>query len=288
MTNNTQNKLSAACGTSWLYQPSGHRTICGTFYLEDNMQEKKCSKCGEVKEVSEFYKNNKYVDGFASWCKQCHAIAKTLWVKNNIEKSREASRRCYHKHSQEYNKISKQYRDANPLKRKETARKWYENNTDRALAYSRNWRANNQEKVKEMHKSWVKENHEKWREIGRRYESKINEKPRRRLSRNISCMINKSLNGSKASRHWETLVGYTVDQLKGHLERQFKPGMNWENRSQWHIDHIIPLSVHNFQSPEDIDFKKAWSLKNLQPMWAKENISKSNKLSKPFQPSLTI
>lgn len=252
------------------------------------MQEKKCSKCGEVKSVEEFYKNNRYAGGFTTWCKQCHTSAKTSWVKNNIEKNREAGRRCYHKHSQEYNIISKQYREANPLKRKEIARKWYENNTDRALAYSRNWRANNPEKVKEMHKLWVKENPEKWREIGRRAEAKMNEKPRRRLSRNISCMINKSLNGSKDGRHWETLVGYTIDQLRNHLEKQFKPGMTWENRSQWHIDHIIPLSAHNFQSPEDIDFKRAWSLKNLQPMWAKENIKKSNKLTKPFQPALAL
>jgi hypothetical protein len=55
-----------------------------------------------------------------------------------------------------------------------------------------------------------------------------------------------------------------------------------------HIDHIIPISVHNFEFPTDIDFKKCWALANLQPMWAMENIIKSNKLSNPFQPSLKL
>ena len=66
--------------------------------------------------------------------------------------------------------------------------------------------------------------------------------------------------------------------------------MTWENygRNGWHVDHIIPLVVHNYTTPDDIDFKKCWSLKNLQPLWEKENIAKHDKLFKPFQPSLTI
>jgi hypothetical protein len=62
----------------------------------------------------------------------------------------------------------------------------------------------------------------------------------------------------------------------------------WKNYGEWHVDHKIPQSAFNFETPEDIDFKKCWALKNIQPMWAKENIIKSNRINKPFQPSLRI
>ena len=91
-------------------------------------------------------------------------------------------------------------------------------------------------------------------------------------------LVRRSLKNCKKGHKWEKLLNYTVDQLQKHIEKQFTDGMSWDRffNGEIHIDHIIPLSVHNFNSPEDIDFKKAWSLKNLQPMWAKENIKKSN------------
>jgi hypothetical protein len=65
--------------------------------------------------------------------------------------------------------------------------------------------------------------------------------------------------------------------------------MSWENHGTvWHIDHIIPKSVFNYTDAEHIDFKRCWALKNLQPLWAGENMSKGDSLVKPFQPSLAI
>ena len=89
-------------------------------------------------------------------------------------------------------------------------------------------------------------------------------------------------------RRWETLVGYTAQDLIKHIESQFVDGMNWENRHRWHIDHIIPVSAFNFTEPEHIDFKRCWALENLQPLWAKDNMRKHAKLDKPFQPSLAF
>jgi hypothetical protein len=111
-----------------------------------------------------------------------------------------------------------------------------------------------------------------------------------KLSSGIRCGILKSVKrGSKAGRHWEGLVGYTVDDVKTHLERRFSPGMTWENQgSCWHIDHKIPVAAFNFETPDDIDFKRCWSLKNLRPLWATENMSKGARLDRPFQPSLQI
>lgn len=58
------------------------------------------------------------------------------------------------------------------------------------------------------------------------------------------------------------------------LEAKFKPGMSWENHGAWHVDHKRPIASYNFSSVDDHEFKECWSLENLQPLWAKENLSK--------------
>jgi hypothetical protein len=73
------------------------------------------------------------------------------------------------------------------------------------------------------------------------------------------------------------LLNYTPEELKQHLEAQFQPGMTWDNYGEWHIDHIKPDSWFNYLSTEDESFKQSWAITNLQPLWAKENIAKSNK-----------
>jgi Uri superfamily endonuclease len=73
------------------------------------------------------------------------------------------------------------------------------------------------------------------------------------------------------------LLEFTVEELMRHLQRQFLPGMNWENYGRWHVDHILPLASFNYQSAADPEFKVAWALTNLRPMWARENISKGAK-----------
>ena len=108
-----------------------------------------------------------------------------------------------------------------------------------------------------------------------------------RLRNRMSSNIRHSLDTKKNGRHWETLVGYTVKNLIKHIEKQFTNGMTWANYGEWHIDHIIPIRGFHFTSPDDIDFKRYWALSNLQPLWAKDNLSKASKLLKPFQPTLT-
>lgn len=144
-------------------------------------------------------------------------------------------------------------------------------------------------KMREYNKEYCQRPEVKERyNIARKLRRKID--PKYKLKLCIATVIRQSLNGNKNGRHWESLVGYTLADLKCHLEKQFKPGMTWDNygRNGWHIDHIIPISAFNFTSPDHLDFKLCWSLSNLQPLWAFENCSKHDKLEKPFQPSLAI
>jgi len=72
----------------------------------------------------------------------------------------------------------------------------------------------------------------------------------------------------------ELLLGYSIDDLKLHLERQFTSGMNWEKfkRGEIHIDHIIPQRA--FDLSNDDEWRKCWCLSNLQPLWACDNLKK--------------
>ena len=96
------------------------------------------------------------------------------------------------------------------------------------------------------------------------------------INARMSAGIKNSLRDTKNGRSWESLVGYTISELMVHLERQFTPGMDWKNRGRWHIDHIVPLDSFKFDSAEHPDFRAAWAITNLRPLWALENISKSN------------
>jgi hypothetical protein len=97
------------------------------------------------------------------------------------------------------------------------------------------------------------------------------------LHSRMSRSVRWCLGTGKSGKRWPDLVGYTVEQLKQHLERQFLKGMTWENRGKWHIDHIVPVSHFTFDHSSDPAFRAAWALTNLRPLWAKENQQKSDK-----------
>lgn len=172
---------------------------------------------------------------------------------------------------------------------KKSAKETYQKNILKYRKKNRETSRNNKDQNKVRAKSWRDKNPEKWRAIYERYRSKQVSSPQFRLQNSVRSGIYISLSkGIKNRQHWCNLVGYTLEQLKEHLEKRFTDGMTWDNYGKWHIDHKTPLSAHNFFTPEDIDFKKAWSLENLQPLWAEDNMAKHDKLDKPFQPSLPI
>ena len=106
------------------------------------------------------------------------------------------------------------------------------------------------------------------------------------ISRRMSSVMNECLRNTparKQGRHWEDIVGYTLEELMSHLESKFVDGMSWNNRSEWHIDHIIPRAVFNITSLDCEEFKKCWALDNLQPLWWRDNVSKRDKLLHPPQ-----
>lgn len=109
-----------------------------------------------------------------------------------------------------------------------------------------------------------------------RYKKDPSLKLRKYLGSHI-CHSLQSKTITKSGKSWISLLGYTPIDLKNYLSSKLQPGMTWDNYGKiWHVDHIIPSSWWVFNSPSDPEFRQCWCLANLQPKFARENISKRN------------
>lgn len=230
-----------------------------------------CRKCNIEKPFGQFVLNKNCRYGRERTCKLCRNRMEVLNRKKNPEKANRRARRYVENNRDKVNEANRNWRKKNPEKAKELSRKWFKNNPERAKELRRNQYWRNPEKA---HAKLKRDNF------------KRRSTPEGKLNHSMASNIRNSLMGMKQGRSWEKLVGYSVDQLKNHLAKQFKQGMSWKNYGKWEIDHIIPISAFNFISHENIDFKRCWALKNLQPLWKSENRIKNNKMEKPFQPFL--
>ena len=161
-------------------------------------------------------------------------------------------------------------------------KKWRDNNKEYMSIKSKNWYSKNKEHVKEYHKTWRENNKDKIRKTKREYEkTRKSNDPVYKLVGNFRTAIYTVLkeNNVKKFGHYFDILGYSQENLINHLENQFDDKMSWENYGKWHVDHKLPITFFNFTSIEDEEFKKCWSLDNLQPMWGSENISKSNRIN---------
>jgi len=215
----------------------------------------------------------------------------------------------------------KQYRIKNREKRKEYNKQWFlnngttreeymdkyrENNKEKIKEYSKTYYLNNEEKIKEYSKEHSKEHQNKNKEYHKEYYNKNKERlceyhrqwnrnkrkrcPRFKLNYTIGNTVRRSLNGNKAGRHWEGLVGYSLDDLMKRLKSTIPKNYTWNDflDGKLHVDHIIPISAYKFDKAEDFQFGECWALNNLRLLPAKENISKGDKIIKPYQLALKI
>ena len=96
-----------------------------------------------------------------------------------------------------------------------------------------------------------------------------------RLRQNTKSRIHQALK-KKYTKKLSTIeyLGCDIKFYKEHLQKQFKEGMTWENYGDWHIDHITPI---NSASTEE-ELIKLFHYTNTQPLWAEENLKKSDKI----------
>jgi hypothetical protein len=93
---------------------------------------------------------------------------------------------------------------------------------------------------------------------------------RRIMSRIWSAMKRQNVNGSGTF----AVVGCTPEQLRQHIEKQFQPGMSFDNYGEWHVDHMRPCASFDLNDPAQ--FTECFNWRNLQPLWAADNLRKSD------------
>ena len=190
------------------------------------------------------------------------------------------------KYMQEYriknSEYLKQYRKDNYLK--------YKNKED---DYKKEWYQKNKEKLKQKRKKYYLDNKENILKKQKEYNHKHKEKKKKYIREyNVSrrkidigfkllgvlrSRFSKFINKKNKNKSILKLTSCTIDDLRIHLELQFKEGMSWDNYGQkgWHIDHIKPCSSFDLTDPEQQ--KKCFHYTNLQPLWWWENLTKGCK-----------
>lgn len=251
------------------------------------MQTKICSRCRNEYPATEeyFHKQKKGKYGVTSRCKKC--VSET-WHNHErqevVERGEETSpffkvcKGCGNSYpaTEEFFRPDSHYKNGLRARCRECE-----------STYSKNYKESNPEKVKQWARDFIEQDPERYRKYRRDYHARKKNDPQYRLSRAVGARMHLSLKESKGGNHWEDLVGYTVDDLRKHLELQFTDEMSWENYgSYWHVDHIRPVSDFKFTSPKDKEFLECWSLWNLQPLEGPENMSKGDRCDEPPLPLL--
>lgn len=156
-------------------------------------------------------------------------------------------------------------------KRREACRKYYHKNADAMRKRNKEYREENKDRLKEYRKQFNMDNQDRVRERWRRWHK---DHPLQSFYRDHIRRIETAIGEDRVSRA-EDALGYTQDEFLSHLESQFEDGMSWENRSEWHIDHVKPIA--QFIKEGVTDVKVIHALSNLKPLWAKDNLSKGSK-----------
>ena len=241
---------------------------------------KKCTRCGIEKHLYDFYDYSRRKDKKVSICKEClRTYAKSY--RDDMSEEQKA----------DYKDYQKTYRAENKDEISEYLKNYAIENKSELRAYYIQYMAENREYLLAEKKKYYHASKDDYRdEKNRLARLRSRNNLEIRFKRNFSHRIREALKGNKDGKHWENIVGYSISELRNHIEKQFEPGMTWDNwsASGWHIDHIIPQSAFNFESYVDIDFKRCWCLDNLRPLWSTDNLSKGAKLDAPFQPSIAF
>ena len=245
------------------------------------MKTKICAKCKIEKPIDNFYPRTNRINQFFSYCKLCQKV----WIKENPEKRK---------------KISLKYSQSH----KKELQKYYEDNKEKILRRFKKYRINNKIKIKEHYQTHKKEhleyllkNKDKISKRQRKYikthKKQISEYRRNRRKTDIDFKIIgylrtrvwESLRGNSKSEHTIKMLGCSIEFLKKYLESKFTEGMTWENygtgwngrgETEWHIDHIRPCASFDLSKPSE-QFR-CFHYTNLQPLWARENLIKYDRI----------
>lgn len=251
--------------------------------------ERVCTACKTSKPLDQYRKDKRVKkDGCVATCTPCQNAKdavrrstpekrayKAQWDIDNAERLKAWQISYRVKNKEKLAEQKKEYSAANRKRITAASRPWYEENRSRLLGYKRSWYQENKERLKSKSISYYQANRDAVNAYHRNRSASV---PHVRQKKALLSMLRKMLErvGKSKNQRAHLVLGYSLQQFVSKLEFQFVEGMSWENYGLWHIDHKIPIA--HFRRRGETRPHIVNSLANLQPLWAADNISKSDSL----------
>lgn len=207
------------------------------------MNTKICNQCKIEKDFEQFIKDKSRKDGFSYICKLCR------------------------------NHQFKKYRQENKEKINDKSKKYNQENKEKVKACKEKYRLANKDKLSKKNKLYKILNREK---INQRRKQSRSCNVQQRIKNSLRARLWSAVKGVNKSNGTMQLVGCDISILIKYMESLFLEGMSWDNYGKWHIDHIRPCSSFDLSDTEQQ--KICFNYKNLQPLWAEDNLRKGAKV----------
>lgn len=283
---------------------------------ESHITLRACSKCDVEKPATvEHFANYRDRGKIRqkTFCRDCERSRLRAYRAANPERAKEWDRRNQERNrgaGSDYEK--RRYARRDKAKAREDLERWKAENPDkaRAIEASRNERIKEQRRTDPAIREKLNKKSREWRSGKRRsdpafrdacnertrewhaankdrqnaYKKRMNAARRRtdihfKLASNLRGRIIVALKKSHKSGSAVKMLGCSIEAFRRYIEKQFQPGMTWENwgrgwggAREWHLDHVKPLASFDLSDPRQ--FAEACHFTNLQPLWAKDNLAK--------------
>ena len=205
---------------------------------------KTCTKCKESKSEAEFHKHRSKSDGLRVHCKECR---KKDWAEK----------------SDQHKAYKKKRYNENREEMLESRRSWGRKNKKWLSQYNKEYREKNRAKISAKQLDYMKK--------------RLSDDPLFYLKHKLAARMRDTLRDRGYNKTKTTIeaLGCTIEYFHEHIEKQFLKGMTWDNRDEWHLDHIIPIS----SAKNEQEVYALSHFTNIRPLWAKDNLSKGAKLT---------
>lgn len=203
-------------------------------------------------------------------------------MRTKKERHNKASKKYYYKHRKEMCLLAHTFYTENKEDINLKHKKYYREHKEEYAIRGKKYRAMHSKEIKlrikeykREHKDVLKEQNKLYKLTHKKQLKEYRSTTQVKLRRNLSSRLLLALKGNPKLFTTMKLVGCSIEKLRNHLQKQFKPGMSWKNYGKWQVDHIRPCS--SFDLSKSAEQRKCFHYTNLQPLWETENLSKGDK-----------
>jgi thiol-disulfide isomerase/thioredoxin len=274
-----------------------------------------CKDCNKTKPIAEFIScKNKQGYLYYYTCKDCRFAWLNEHRKKPEVKKRlnELARERYQANPEKSAKQARKWRLANPEKHKACYKNWADKNKEHLKAKRIKFYAENKEdqnrksrerfkKLKETdperYERFLKKRREEYykkykpkvlayakeyakknkKVILEKYLKKLKTNPQFSMAHKLRGRLNKLVRKEIKTSSVLKLLGCPLPEFLDYFKSKFTRGMSWKKflAGEIHIDHIRPCA--SFDLTKELEQRKCFHYSNLQPLWAKDNLSKGAK-----------